>query len=440
MKKRHLNCFAVVTGAMAVALLLVSTAPIAAKPKSKAPSGARATRDGGLRVLHLAGTPHERGLAHGLRYGNEIIKLLDAFVKAERLSGGPNGYQQSVARISLLMTFEQPYREEIQGIYDGIRESSGGKLEIKSLGRDVMPEDIIAINCIADSAGFGCSSFAAWGPMTTSGDTVVARNLDWHYIPEMAASQILVVQAPDKENGSAGWVGVTWPGAIGCYTGMNEHGVTVSMHDVYAGPPDQRIGFTPRSLILREAIEKARPATAERDILKVLKSRSVAVGNNVPVGLPYVEGADSPPFMVFEYDGRRGIEGGVVVNRTEAPNGGSPVMSKELGADNRFFDVCTNHYRKRLPAERCSRFQKLNDSLSDRSRAGKPINAVEAGRILGLASVAPPANQGGLLTYHSVVFEPNRRTMRVAICRDQKPATDSEWTSFSIEKLLKDGD
>ncbi|MBX3394196.1 MAG: hypothetical protein KF841_02395 [Phycisphaerae bacterium] len=438
MRKRHRHFIAVVTGAMALGLMLPAGS-LADKPKGKPRPDGRATGDGALRVLHLSGGPHDRGLAHGRKFGNEIIKLLNAFVKTERLSGGPQGYEQNVSRIGLLMTFGQAYRDEMQGIYDGVRESSGGNMEIKSLGRNLTPEDIIAMNCIADSAGFGCSSFATWGPMTKTGDTIVARNLDWFYIPEMAANQILVVQAPDSDSGRAGWVGVTWPGAIGCYTGMNEYGVTVSMHDVYAGAPDQPMGFTPRSLILREAIEKARPATAERDIMTVLKAHSVAVGNNIPVGVPYVEGTDAPPFMVFEYDGRRGIDGGVVVRRTEMLNGGGSAKSNKRMADDRCFDVCTNHYRKRLPAERCTRYQKLNDSLTDRSKAGKPLDAAEAGRILGLASVAPAGKTGGLLTYHSVIFEPNRRTLRVAICRGQRLATDSDWTSFSIERLLKEG-
>ncbi|MBK8268062.1 MAG: hypothetical protein IPK83_07030 [Planctomycetes bacterium] len=303
--------------AVAVAASLISASLLVAKPGDKAKRQKKSTESAGLKILHLTGTPKERGMTHGRRFAREIIRLIDAFIKAEKLSGGPDRYEATLGRVGRTMTIPPVYMEEMEGIFEGVNSKTGGKMLIPSIKRNLKLEDIVAMNAIADSVGFGCSSFGAWGPLTKNGDTIVARNLDWHYLPDMAKHQIIIVQTPDEENSRAGWAGISWPGQIGCYTGMNADGVTVCMHDVYTGPPDQQSGFTPRSLILREAIEKAHAATADRDILDVLKNHTVAVGNNIPVGVPFTDSAKSPPFMVFEYDGRKSLGGGVALRRAE---------------------------------------------------------------------------------------------------------------------------
>lgn len=429
----------VLTASLLSASLLLAKPESGTKVKGKQKKSA-ASSVSGLRVLHVSGTPRQRGMAHGRQFAREILVLLDAFVKAERLSGGPEGYERNLGRIGATMAIEPKYQEELEGLFEGVRAATGGRMKIKSLGRDLTLEDVTAMNALADLSAFGCSSFAAWGPLTKTGDTIVARNLDWYYLPQMAKNQILLVQAPDRKTGRAGWATVTWPGQIGCFTGMNEEGVTVSMHDVYCGGPEAQGGFTPRSLILREAIEKAHASSAAEDILAVLKQRTVAVGNNIPVGVPYVESSKSPPFMVFEYDGKKSNGAGVAVRRAEGLRKAGSALNGGAAESPDSFDLCTNHYRKRGTAEPCWRYDKMRDALAECEEHNKPVDPNEAGEILAKAAVTPTKPVDGIITYHSVVFEPNRRTMRIAFCRGGKPATGFEYKSVSLDALLAEKD
>lgn len=438
--RTHHACFVSTLSAATLMALLFIAAPLRAEPAAPAPKranvGERLDRDG-VRILRLTGTPRERGFAHGARFAREIISLLDAFIKTSRLSGGAEMYEQNLNRIGRALSIEPHHREELIGLYEGVRVATSGQIEVPSLKRNLKLEDIIVMNAIADSARFGCSSFGAWGPMTATGDTIVARNLDWHYVPAMASEQIIIVHTPDAESGRPGWVSITWPGQIGCFTGMNEEGVTVAMHDVLTEAPGPQGTFTPRSLILREIIEKTRAATTWQDALDVLKRRTTAVGNNIPIGSPWRESATEAPFRVFEYDGRRSDNSGVQIHQIDRMKHAADTAKKALESKSAAYDLCTNHYRTRQSPVTCRRYKTLSDALNGRTNGDKPITPDDAAKLLNDVAVEPEDGGGpGLVTYHSVVFEPNRRLMRVAFCRGMIPATKGEWTSLNVEELI----
>ncbi len=391
----------------------------------------------GLRVLTLSGTPRERGKTHGRALANDIFKLIDEFLKASHLSGGPRMYEMKLPQVTMAMSIPPLYREEMEGMLEGMTEARKGKMRVKALKRDLTLDDLVALTSIADSVGFGCSSFGAWGSLTKSGDTIVARNLDWHYIPSLAKMQLIIVHMPDKENNRLGWVSVGWPGQIGCYTGMNEQGVTVSMHDVNAGMPEQMSGFTPRALILRDAIEHARAESAEDDIFGVLRNHTVLVGNNIPVGVPYVEGAQAPPFMVFEYDGRRNLSGGVQLNQADRLRTAADAIAAAGEQKTEQFGIATNHYCSRSSPTRCNRYERLEKALKSRVEDAKPLTVNDAFKMLGTVGQTTKGDEDGLVTYHAVVFEPKRRTMKVAFSKGKASATKSRLHSLSLLTLLK---
>ena len=418
------------------AAALPATLALHAGPTKKSAKSTRVSEQNDLRILKLSGTPRERGLKHGKKFAREILKLMDAFIKAEHLSGGARQYERNLTRILHVMTIPPLFRDELEGLFEGIRAATKGKMKIPALKRNMKLEDVIAMNCIPDSAGFGCSSFAAWGAMTQRGDTIVARNLDWNYIPQLAKHQVVIVQMPDPENKRLGWASVTWPGQIGCFTGMNQEGVTVCMHDVDSGPPRQQSGFTPRSLILRETIECARADTAQRDVLNVLKDHDVAVGNNIPVGAPYRDLSKETPFTVFEYDGRSSVGGGPApLNEGARLRRAGDSMNGSAANRAAPFQIATNHYRNRGGAlEKCHRYDTMNQSLLAREESSRPLTAADAQRLLGEVDVVPRGAKSGILTYHSVVFEPNRRTLQVAFCNGKRPAPESKWNSLNLNQ------
>lgn len=383
---------------------------------------------GSLRVLRIWGTAKERGYAHGYFLGDEIVRLLNGYL--EEITPGEEGaklYEQKARAMLRTMAVAPRFKEELEGMLSGIRAKLPDGGYLSRLGRAIEYDDLVTINCIPEISRVACSSFAAWGPLTKDGDTISGRNLDWHSLRALEGGQILLVQIPDASEAQIAWVSVTWPGFIGCLTGMNAEGVSVCMHDVHSDEPSMPIGFTPRGLSLRQVIESAHAETAAKDGRHILSKCLSRVGNNVVLSAPYLAGR-SRPSIVFEYDGRMFDSSGVTVRAAK-------VAGEKKG--DRAFQIATNHYRKRAEPEPCDRYARINEQLNQMSKASKRLNVDGAWRLL--ASVAQEAAPGkrGLLTYHSVVFEPNARRMHVAISRDGKPAPHCPVVAIDLADLLQ---
>lgn len=443
--KRHLKLALIASFAL---LLALPTMDLVAGPKkSKKKSSKKAatprvvdpaiSKVDGLRVLTLSGSARERGKTHGRALAGDIFKLIDELLKNEILSGGPEQYEAKLPQVSMSMSIPPIYREELEGMLEGIKEARKNKVRIKALKRDLKLEDLIALNALSDTAGFGCSSFGVWGEMSKGGDTIVARNLDWHYVPSVEKMQLVIVQKPDPDNNRLGWVSVAWPGQIGCLTGMNEEGVTVSIHDVNAGMPETMSGFTPRSLVLRDSIEHAHATSAEQDIMGVLKNHTVLVGSNIPVGVPFVEGMSFSPFMVFEYDGKRSMNGGVELNQADRMKSAAGAIEASSQLKTAQFGIATNHYCTRSEPSPCGRFSTLEKSLKEHFDAGKPLSPGDVFKLLGKVSMAPKKADSGLITYQSVVFEPKRKLMKIAFASKKLPATKTRQHSVNVLTLMK---
>src|ERR1043166_4230303 len=280
----------------------------------------------GLRVLRVWGTPREKGFAQGYLLGQDGISLLDSDLKDDK--HGIGAYEGLSKQLLTKMKVARPYQEEMEGMVEGFKARLGGHVTIPSLSRDLEYRDLLAMNCVPETAQLGCSSFAAWGAMTANGETLSGRNLDWFSQPALKDSggYPLVVMYP-PEDGNVGWISVTWPLYVGCLTGMNAQGVTVSMHDVMGVPASESSNLTPRGFALRAAIEGAHAETAVEDITRILRGLRPMVGNNVPVSMPYTgHGSGS---VVFEYDGNQDKDGGVTVRATEPGSAFYQIRSEE---------------------------------------------------------------------------------------------------------------
>lgn len=408
-----------VSAALCTTLVVLLLAQVAAGAGTTADREVRGTLTEieGVRVVHLWGSPRDRGFAHGYLLASDIVRLLDGYLGGGKVDGRVLSYQSLALPMTKLMRLSPTHEVELQGVLAGIEARLGAPAQVPALGRTLGYEDLVAINCIPDITSFGCSSFAVWGPLTADGGTLVGRNLDWNRLAALEDSQVVVVHAPRQDPKGLAWLSVTWPGYIGCLTGMNAEGVTACMHDVGAGPPSVMTGFTPRGLALREAIETARAASAMEDVAELLRHRTCAVGNNLPVGRPYH--GTAAPSVVFEYDGRLADTKGVTV--------------REPGE--RFYQLCTNHYVKRAAPRPCDRYETIDHRLAASAEQRKPLD--QSGAWATLRSVARPAGlESRLLTYHSVVFEPNARRLHVAFCGSGRPAPANQPATLRLDDLL----
>jgi len=371
----------------------------------------------GIRLLRVWGDAEARGYAHGYLLAEEIVALFNEYINTEQLSGGPQRYEALRGRMLAVMKLPDEIPAELRGILRGIEAKLNNDAHIAALGRALQYEDLVAMNCIPDAAGVACSSFAVWGERTKDGDTITARNLDWFPASFLVDSQLLIAHIPAKDSPRHAWLSITWPGMIICLTGMNEHGTTVAMHDVFQTKPSSRSGFTPRGFCLREAIERAAPDNVIDSVAGVLRQHQPLVGNNVPVSFPFEKGATTAA-AIFEYDGNAKRDSGVTVRQVT-----------DNGADKNGFIIATNDYRKRRAIGHCNRYQFLDGSFGEDDKTVTTKAAFERLQEVSL--------DRGYFTYQSVIFEPNKRRMRVALSGDGKSAPQRKAARVKVNDALE---
>lgn len=346
---------------------------------------------GGLHVLELWGDAEQTGYAQGRLLGLQIVQLFDEFVVAPPTIGDPSAWDRGVLpKMRALFEWPEDSLREIQAMHRGMTDAVGADgLLSKRLGRALIVDDLLAVNAFADLHAFMCSTFSAWGDWTEDGETVTGRNLDFPSTPEMERAQLVVIRHGHGD--TPAWAGVTWPGAVGVYTAMSSRGVTILMHDAPGLDPAVRSGFTPRALILREALEAARPETYVDDIERVFRDRRVLVGNNIHVSISRAAAKEQPPAVVFEYDGGS-LTGGVT--RRVAPAGSSALW-------------CTNRMCARREPTECWRFEALRTYFAEPAAPRSQLSASRAFELLHEVRQDT--------TLHSVYLKPASREMTVRI-------------------------
>ncbi len=369
----------------------------------------------GVPILRVWGSPREQGYAQGYHFGARWLQLFDEYV---RETDSARAFEAASMLVTHRFKIPAVYEEELKGIFEGVTEKMKGHLNVPSLGRAMEYRDLVAINCIPDSTRMGCSSFSAWGPLTRDGNTIVGRNLDWIFYDALDGPQVVVARVQSGLDPRLSTVMIGWPCFIGCLTGMNSKGVTVSLHDAPGRPVSDVSRLMPRALILREALENSRTATAIEDVARVLEKHTSAVGNNVPIAFPY-DGQHSPA-AVFEYDGDLERGGGVTTRLADGTAGSLACLL-----------ACTNHYRKRGEPTACDRYEKIEGRLKEALAAGQKIGVPEAWQILKSVEVA-----GRVFTFQSVVFEPNQMRMHVAFSSESTPAPEKKPVEINVGELF----
>ncbi len=379
----------------------------------------------GLRVLKLWGTAEQRGFAHGYLVGADLVQTFEGVVLNAFVVDSPADYETKV-RGGLLkrLRFSPDHRAELEGMLRGITEAVGvPATNLEQLGRNLDVQDLMALNSLADWYPFACSSFSAWGELTESGQMITARNLDFGAMPGLEAQVLIAYLEPGT--GRQPWVSLAWPGTIGAYTAMNAEGVTISMHDAPPARSEAAGACVPRSLVLREAIETARAATAVADVKRVLVKSPAMMGNNIHVSSPYTGQKD--PAAVFEYDGDLSNHRGVTQRVSDA---------KPLPC----WLVCTNHHCRRSPApapqehpfDTARRYETLSAALGEALGSHTLIDLAWARQ-----TMSQVAMQAHLLTLHSVFFFPNRQELHICLATPGVAAPNTDPVRLSLPGLLR---
>jgi hypothetical protein len=183
----------------ASALLLLCAGPALADDYRPDPASVQRHGKGyrypqaGWIVLHIEGTPHERGEQHGRLMAHEIAEAVHCCAAAQNHKAPAEGWKQARTLVNALFLrrFEREFLEEMKGIADGAA-AAGAKFDNRAIDLvDVAAlnawEELATLDAALEALPTGlegvrfpkpaprpsrCSAFAATGPATKDGKVV----------------------------------------------------------------------------------------------------------------------------------------------------------------------------------------------------------------------------------------------------------------------------
>lgn len=235
----------------------------------------------GLWELYVEGNPYERGLITGHLTQELFHKQESAFLsKVDELV--PSKTKQALLRRflawfnrKLYLNVPLEYKTEIYGLskyasskYNHVAEPYLRILYLHG-AHDIG-------HALQDLALVGCTSFAAWGEKTEDGSLIIGRNFDFYAGDDFAKEKIIAFISPTEGHK---FMSVTWAGMIGVVSGMNEHGLTVTINAGKSKMP--LIAKTPISILNREILQYA--STID-EAIAIAKKRQVFVSESIFIG------------------------------------------------------------------------------------------------------------------------------------------------------------
>lgn len=175
----------------------------------------------GFLIPVLKGSHREMGAQYGALMKGAMEQAFDVIMKPGFDSGKITDDDAKTWTQRALTTFSTRNKE----FYAGMAEGSGwsiDKVGILDQFADfgTFQEDL--------HANVGCTSIFAWGDASADGNMYIGRNMDWSAAFN-EFPQVLTVLNP--LDGSYRYANLGWPGLINIFTGINEHGVYLDLHD-----------------------------------------------------------------------------------------------------------------------------------------------------------------------------------------------------------------
>ncbi|MCX8043621.1 MAG: C45 family autoproteolytic acyltransferase/hydrolase [Desulfobacterota bacterium] len=399
----------------------------------------------GIRVLRLSGTPYEMGYAHGALLAEDIVMLLEEYMLGTLVD--VDNYSRTRLLLQRYTHMPPAYWVELQGMYDGMRDVLGSEgLYSKKLHGLFQPVDLFAWNMVPEifrlyfsSRGDvqACSSISGWGAGTSDGRLVFARNLEFGSPGDVLEQTPLIIAYKPCGLFRHAWVSITWPGYIGCLTGMNEAGIGAALNlgnaqpeldelllnidGVYIGIP---LWYGSITFTLRQALEQWSPLWSWRDplthIFHLVRRNPVAGSFDIHVFAPATFTA---------------MTGGLAAAVIECNNRGTALRTAadnraaEPTLDTNYFLVVTNHHRKLVEPVPCRRYERLVELLNETDTLDMATALAYEQEV---AQRREPFN-----TVHRVGMMPDVRELWIGFARDGMPAADVPPVHITWEDLFR---
>jgi hypothetical protein len=198
-------------------------------------------------ILHLKGTPYERGYSHGFLLKEQIQRNIAGYIDKLK-SPTPGRIEEFIKNLPALMScIPKHFLEEMKGVADG----SGVALS-----------KIVTLNLLPEM--FHCSGITVSGQASKNGELYHVRILDYSMGKNLQSTSVLQIVEP--ENGIA-FLNVSYAGFIGTVTGMNQEKIAIGE---IGGLGYGSWRGIPMAFLLREILQTA----ATLDEVKILLQNS----------------------------------------------------------------------------------------------------------------------------------------------------------------------
>ncbi len=204
--------------ALMVALGLLATATVAPAQEWTYPADASLQVLDGYQVLHLKGSPEDLGHQHGTLARDLVRRVLNDVIIDDAAAGEDRRRDLYEGAMVMERYLPSAYRRELRAL-------------AQAAGVDYVP--LVALQLFGDvrrANSTYCSSFAAYGPATLSGELIAGRNMDYWDNGASAYGAVILVYYPDR---GIPFITVSWAGIINGWTAMNARGIVVSNNTAY---------------------------------------------------------------------------------------------------------------------------------------------------------------------------------------------------------------
>jgi len=225
---------------------------------------------GSKRVLHVWGSHHDRGYAHGYLLPTAITTVFNDYIFQSVTMSNPNFYNTLRNFYMSNFNLEDKYLQEATAIISGITDG-GGNIYHNGLARNLDAYDLLFANAIVDisvyrnavtgddSLQLGCASLSSWGVSTVADTTlagrlVVTRMLDWNQNSALIANPLVIVNHPSEPD-EVKWISFTYPGLIGALSAISENGTSAFLNMGNVSSYNNLNGLHPILFSIRNAIE-----------------------------------------------------------------------------------------------------------------------------------------------------------------------------------------
>jgi isopenicillin-N N-acyltransferase like protein len=374
--------------------------------------------DSGLWELYIEGAPFERGVAAG-KLTRELMFRQEKIFVTEISKLIPSKFYLNFLKILVAIMnrrlnkhIGKEYCKEIHGI------SLSAPNEFSYIGpkyqRMLNYHAAHDIGHTLQSMNLvGCTAFSAWGNRSIDGGIYTGRNFDFYMGDEFSREKIVFFCRPEK---GYRFASITWGGMIGTVSGMNEHGLAVTINGAKSEFPNR--SATPISIMVREILQYARNI---EQAYKIAEKKHIFVSESI-----VINSAEDHRTAIIEKSKTKTV--------LYAPECEEQVCTNHFQSEALHYDKSNQKYMAESPST--YRYQRVQELMMRHEK----ISEKEIASILrdkkGLAETdMGMGNEKAvdqLLAHHSIIFNPDHKMFWISC----GPYPEGTYKAYDLNKIF----